>query len=363
MDPTDSSSRIAPLPITDYLSLFKIEVSSGSEFMYENGRQQVELTLSVAERDGYILTEAELNILTVVHRTPNGQYEPLPATPQDTTDEFEWFLNSARDERFEYFPLQAKSKCNSTAKKNNFQSVSQTKVDIKTRTFYITTTAPGGSSIELFAQIEICGEPYTTGVDFVSTAHLTAVALPNYTEQDYTWVKSWFEGNPPSAAFINEWSLAANKARFSYAEELADKPYGMIRWQVPAEGERNASNVGLAFPREKEFKYNPKIRVSDDFLLKRHTVVQSPDPYEIVVVLQASNIITYDSASFAENGPCTVDAYDINGNSHRVTFAFDLNQTTEYKIRTNLEVIILSPTKNAIRYHTDGKRAPPEALK
>jgi hypothetical protein len=336
-------SRTAPNPVTTYLSVFKIEVSSGREAVYENGRQQVELTLSVAEARDYTLTEQQVNTLTVVYRTLNGQYEPLPQKPPENGDAFRWFVSATRDERFEYFRLQGTSQRSTPSAKSNAQPAPSPKADVKSRKYYVSTLAPGGSMIELFARIEIEGELYTTGLDPVSVAPVTAIALPNYAyPTDYIWEKSWSRGNPPGTDFINEWSLSARQARFSYGT-LVDKPYGMIRWQRPQEGEKAASNVGVALPGDEQFRYNPDIELGPDFPKVMHRDVQSDNPHEIVVVLQASNIIPFNLPSFEQGGPCQVDAYDIDGNFHRIKFAFDDSQGSDYDHRTNLKVTILSP--------------------
>lgn len=341
-----------PNAITDYLSIFKIEVSSSSGMLYANGRQQVELTLSVAAAQTYPLTDVEVDTLAVVYFNSNDQYEALPTQQGDAST---WFANRTYNPQFEYFPPLPDS--------GHLQDESH-KVDprlnpsatVKTRKFYVSTVAQGGSKIKLFARITLAGKYYFTEGTFESVAEITAVALPVYSERDYEFKKTSNEGNPPDTAFINEWSLSALNARFSFGE-LKSEGYGMIRWQRPAGNETAASNVGVALPRDEKFKYSPRIKLGSQFLTERRVFVESYNPYHIVFVLQASNHIPFDPSNLPYGGPFSLNAYDIDGNFHEITVAFDTDQGSDYAIRTHLRINIISPAKAKIQLKTNATRA------
>lgn len=322
----------------EYLSVFKIDLTSSSLMLYENGRQQVELTLSVAQSTNHTLTDAEVDTLSVVYRTADGTYTPLPAQP---TGSARWFVSSLRDERFEYFPFGRDSQPLQPTETN---AKSVPSAVVKSRLYYVSTTAPGGSTIELFARISIEGETFVTEGTFASAARLTAVKLPEYSSPDYQWKITWREGEPPSTAFINEWSLTALRARFSFGALRGDA-FGMIRWQRPAAGETAASNVGIALPNDSQFKYSPNITLGNSFLGEIHKEVMSSHNNQIVVVLQASNHIPFHSSSVAYGGPFFIEAYDIDGNFHEVEIAFDDEQSSDYDRRTHLAATVTSPAK------------------
>lgn len=332
----------------EWLSTFKIELTSNSPSLYGNGRQQVEVTLIVEGARDIVITQEQLNTLTIVHRNDLGEYAPLPDTQSEDLD---WFASLTRDERFDYYEGSV----------HGHFAAPDTDAVLSKR-FYVSTVASGGSVIELHAQIEMAPDAiFVTEDTNDSSIKLSAVTLPSYIFPDhYTWANTWQQGDSNGSAFIQEWSLAANQPAFSCAEERAGNPNGMIKWQRNAPEESAASNVGTGYPGDTEFRYNPSILVGDDFAARRHKNVESDNKSHVVVVLQADNRIPYNAGGLAHQGPCRVLVYDKNGNTHELEFSFGTEGTT-FEQRTTLRVNVNSPARGSLRSVETNVGAPKDA--
>ncbi len=333
---THNSSNEKKSEVGNWLSTFKIEFTSNSPSMYGNGRQQVEVTLSVEGAKDIDITPAQLDSLTIVHRNDQGEYAPLPDTQSEDLD---WFATLTRDERFDYYEGSV------------HPHVAPPATDaLLSKRFYVSTVASGGSVIELHAQIEMGpDEIFVTEDTNDSSIKLSAVTLPSYIFPDhYTWANTWQQGDSNGSAFIQEWSMAAKQPAFSCAEQRVGNPNGMIKWQRNAPDESAASNVGIGYPGETEFRYNPLIPVGHDFAARRHRKVESDNKSHVVVVLQADNHIPYDADGLLHQGPCRVLVYDKNGNTHELEFSFG-TEGTPFQQRTTLRVNVNSPARGTRR--------------
>lgn len=328
--------------IGEYLSTFKITITSNSPSLYGNGLQQVEVTLSVEPVEGVQITPERYESLKIVYLKDNGEYEELPELH---TEAFKWFASLTRDERFDYYSPATTLKRAVRPSPVEPAAKPATVTEISKK-FYVSTVASGGTLIELHARIEMSPTAiFVTENTNDSTIELNALALPNYFyPEDYNWDNTWSQGNPPQSAFIQEWSLSAKQPTFSCAESRAENAEGMIKWERNAADITQASNVGVAYPGEKNVRYNPLINVGDAFLSDRHKTVQSSNNRTVVVVLQADNLIPYYQDGLAHAGPCRVLAYDMNGNTHELEFSFG-NQGSAYQQRTTLRVNVNSPAK------------------
>lgn len=327
--------------ITEWLSTFKIEVSSASPGLYGNGLQQVEVTLTVEPEGEEIITEEQLKSLTLVYLDTGGSYIPLPDHKTESSD---WFASLTHDERFAYY--EGSSRTDATSSPPSSANRAQL-----TKKFYVSTVALGGSVITLRARItKTADEHYVSEESFESSIDLSSVSVPTYSfPDDYNWAITWQDGGPPANAFVHEWSLTAKHDVLVYAEARDDNPDGMIKWQRNAVDESAASNVGVAYPGETTFRFNTNIVVGADFYERRHEDVKSTNSYQVVVVLQADNLIPYYAGGLLHQGPCRVLAFDKNGNSHELEFSF--GSGSAYEQRTTLQVHVYSPA------HTDHRSA------
>ncbi|WP_285423145.1 hypothetical protein [Pseudomonas sp. efr-133-TYG-103a] len=319
--------------ITEWLSTFKIEVSSTNSGLYGNGLQQVEVTLTVEAVEEEIITEEQLKSLTLVYLDAEGSYIPLP---DHRTESFDWFASLTHDERFDYYEGSGRTHVSSSPP----SSASRAEL---TKKFYVSTVALGGSEITLRARIsKTDNEHYVTEDTFDSSVDLSSVSVPTYSfPDDYNWAITWQNGGPPASAFVNEWSISTKQDVLVYAEARDAHSDGMIKWQRNANDESAASNVGIAYPNDKKFRFNPAIVVGADFSGRRHEEVKSTNSHHVVVVLQADNKIPFNAEGLEHQGPCGVLAFDKNGNSHELKFSF--GQGNDYEQRTTLQVNVASP--------------------
>jgi len=336
--PTEATNKHGD--VTEWLSTFKIEVSSNYPSVYGNGLQQVEVTVTVEAVEGETITHTQRDSLAIGYLDSEGIYKPLPVHPteeSDQTEDFDWFVSLEHDERFGYYEGSGKTEVTSSPP----SSASRAEL---TKIFYVSTVASGGSKITLRARIDKTEvEQYVTEDTFDSSVDLSSVSVPTYSSpDDYDWGISWPDGGPPANAFVQEWSLTAGHPGFAYAEARDDNPNGMIKWQRNAVDESAASNVGVAYPGDTEFRFNESIVVGADFAERRHKEVKSTNSQQaVVVVLQADNLIPFYAGGLLHQGPCRVLAFDKNGNSHELEFSF--GSGSPYEQRTTLQVNAYSP--------------------
>lgn len=317
----------------DWLSTFKIEVSSTAPSVYGNGLQQIEVSLMVEPVRDQTISQEQLNSLTIVRRTPEGEYEAIPEQPATGTANPEWFFRRVRDTRFEYYSRAGRT----TPPVLRAPSTRA----IRTKLVYVSTVALGGTTVTLHARIRKDDDNvFVSDGSNQSSIKLNAVALPKYSfPDDYRWELTWVMGNTDASAHVQEWSLSAQKARFCFASFIETRPHGMIRWERNEDDVKAASNVGIALPGIRNINYDSAINVGADFLIRQRKEIGSlVYNQHVVVVLQADNNIPYYEEGINQGGPCGVRAFDIDGNSHDLQFSFDTTQSSPFGRRTHLLV-------------------------
>lgn len=340
----DSAKKIE---LGDWLSTFKIEVSSSAPIAYSNGLQQIEVSLMVEPVRNQIITQEHMNSLTVVRLTQDGEYEAIPEQPEHSTTNPEWFFRSERDARFEYYSDARQMPVPAT----RAPSMSA----VRTKFVYVSTVALGGTTVTLHARIRKDNDNvFVSEGSNQSSIRLSAVRLPNYSYPDsYKWELTSVTGSLLDSAHVQEWSLSASKAPFSCASFIETLPYGMIRWERNDKGVEAASNVGIALPGIRNISYDPAIEVGRDFLIRqRKEILSLLYNHHVVVVLQADNKIPYYEEGVNQGGPCGVRAFDIDGNSHDLQFSFDTTQSSPFGRRTHL---LVNANSTAIKDKTPTK--------
>ncbi|MBM3107785.1 hypothetical protein IIE18_21905 [Pseudomonas sp. V1] len=323
-----------------WLRTFKIELSSASNRVYRNGRQQIEIRLSVEPISGKTVTEEQLKTLTVVTQSADGSYQPLPELSEDwnSTANEPWFYSQKRDERFDYFSDTLKIKQPHLPNGQTEQAYS--------KLIYIQSSAAAGSVLTLRGCIQEDGENpetvYYTDKDdgFDIKVELITAAIPLYAfPENYIWRKIRSDGDSAAGArFIHEYSLQPYNAQFVYAEFSDADIKGMIRWQDHQPTQTYASHVGLAIPGSKEIHYNTDITLGSDFPARQVKEVNNAPNGVIIVLLQGDNQIKFNASDLKNGGPCSLSAYDKNGNEHYIQIAFDDSQGSPLARRTNLTV-------------------------
>jgi len=326
------NKALDPFP-TNWLTEFRIYQSSASDRQYGNNKQQIEITLSVKARESLTISDEEFASLRVVQRNSAGAFIPLGTEPSPGN----WWISSVKNE-FDYFATNASldlraSPHNTAAPLGSFNQANPT----LEKKMYAMTSASGGTTKQLWAQItKRTGEVYETNFEFVTDITLTAVAIPQYSApDDYSLNRTLISGSETSGIFIYEWIIFPRGLALHSA---AMSPAGMIQWQDKAPDETKASYVAFAGPKQANFQHNPAIVTGDYFFEnERADTVTSPNSDKIVVLLQGSLFIPYHSESAnTQNGPCTIEATDYQGNPH--VFKIKFKAPTGLEGRTNLEI-------------------------
>lgn len=116
-----------------WLNRFKVEITSSSNRLYGNGRQQIEVTVVVAPALGKNVTTEQLNSITLVTLDDDGVYRELQG---------QLTVSSTRNPMFDYFAATggapANLELNGTAKRKRF---------------YVSSTRVGGSLTRIYARI------------------------------------------------------------------------------------------------------------------------------------------------------------------------------------------------------------------
>lgn len=309
--------------VTDWLSAFTIEVTSGSDGAYNNGNQQIMITLTVEPQTGETVTPEELASLLPTVRQADGTFKVL--------DQFDktrpWGWNTEHDPRFDFLSGQ-------------FPALNSNPLS---KVFYIHTRATGGSTIKLHAQITRDGNPYFTEKDMESSITLRSVIRPTYTyPADYGFTRTFASGDwEQGARFIHEHRLSLNSGRFVEATLMSADGHptvtnGMLRWQRRVDSDPYASNVGFALPGNPEVKYHADYQPQPGFAERRLERVVTPNAYSLVVVVQGDDNIPYIGNPQAYDRPCRLNALDNNGNVHLITMGFKEDEETALGRRTHL---------------------------
>ncbi len=117
-----------------WLRRFRVDITSNSNRVYANGRQQVEVTVTLEPRDGQTITEQSLASLELLQIDDQGQFHILDAELQ---------AHHERDPRFAYHAASG------VAPSPLMESSPRT---IRRR-FYVSSTLPGGTVSTLYAGI------------------------------------------------------------------------------------------------------------------------------------------------------------------------------------------------------------------
>jgi hypothetical protein len=299
------------LPNT-WLKRFEIEISSASDRQYANGRQQIEVKVSIQAVLGAELTQEQIDSVRIVEVTSDGVFVPLTTASVPNG----WWLTTQKNE-YDYFPTTQQMTVKGSEQDS---SLSPQAEPVHERNFYPVTLAPGGSKKKLWARITKDGDnEYITNATFISDVTLTAVAPPRFSAiSDYVFDRVLVSGSENSGIFVYEFQLYPINTTI---KSVIMYPEGMIQWDDKSSEEFHASYVGYAGPAEANFRFNEEIVTGPYF--ERVTLVSHNNPGKMTVLLQGAINIPYHSASANTwNGPCGISAIDANGNEHLLKIRF-----------------------------------------
>ncbi|MEB0077937.1 hypothetical protein QN386_09995 [Pseudomonas sp. CCI3.2] len=305
-----------------------IETTSGSSMLYANGRQQVEVTLTLETRAEFPLTDAQKKSLRIVVEQSNGDYRPLPEQQLNN----DWWYSETKD-KYDYYPVAVDQQPRII---NKEQSSNQPKAFFQ-KVFYVLSTAIGGAAIKLRAQASKSeDETYQSIAPLDHSVILSAVRKPDFSAPaDYTFTRRLVSGSEALGKFAYEYQLHPT---YLFFQSAILYPLGMIQWDDKDPAETRASNVGCASPSQSEFNYNEDVVIGAAFEAERLQFVTYQSPGRLTIVLQGGINIPYHSASANTcNGPCRLAGIDMNGNDHSIGISF--TGVSGFEARTNLELI------------------------
>lgn len=216
-----------------WLLEFDIETTSGSQLLYANGRQQVEVTLTLKTKEAFPLTTLQKESLCIVVQQSNGEYVRLP----DEVGVNSWWASETQGV-YDYYPIAAKEQPSITNKRNELEQAET----FYQKRFYVMTRATAGDAIKLRAQVSrSADETYQSIIPFEHSVTLTSVRTPDFSAPDnYTLTRRLVSGNENLGRFVYEYQLYPTNMIFKSAEVL---PLGMIQWDDRNPAETRASNV------------------------------------------------------------------------------------------------------------------------
>ncbi|MHC8328980.1 hypothetical protein [Pseudomonas sp. LB1P83] len=303
-------------PLGSWLTKLTIAVSSPSNRVYPNGRQQLEVTVVVEPLMSQTVKPEELASVKLMVRDALGRFLPL-----NDDNKAPWFFSLVRNAYLEY-----------PGSRSTVSSEDETSV--YTRKFYVmaSNTAGSGPGMEtLYVGISrhIGGETHDYVTDgsesgFSSTAEVRTAEIPKYqVPGNYTFERTLIAGNGDSDIFTWLYALAGTNVQQPVVgfESASMQREGMIQWDDKAPNVTRASHVGYAAPGATAVQYNTAIQLGGVF--QPLPQLDSPKNGYVLLVLQGDNTIPYDSESaINHNGPCVINAVDVYGNDHQLRIRF-----------------------------------------
>jgi hypothetical protein len=231
-----NQQRAAP---SDWLSVFEIQLTSASDLLYANGRQQAMLSIKITPRAGQTVSDDEMASVCVVERNNDGSYIPVASGTESSL----WWMSQDRNEYDFYTPVAASDsagmvdkarehKVSMTPERSQALSTASSSPSppevITTKDFYLMTTVPGGTTNTFYAQItKDNGTVYVTDDVFTTTVKLTSVPTPAYSaDKDYALTKTLVSGSENSGIFVYEFSINHNVYEFRANESSGNDSVG-----------------------------------------------------------------------------------------------------------------------------------------
>jgi len=145
-----------------WLTRFRLDITSSSNRLYANGRQQVEVTVTLEPRKGETISEESLDSLSLVLIDEDGEPRLL--------DHPDLFAYKERDKRFVYHAAYGGVPSALTEKTAN---------SIR-RIFYVTSKRPGGTLTQIYAMMFKDESSYaiTNTSPFVSSVVIESITPP-----------------------------------------------------------------------------------------------------------------------------------------------------------------------------------------
>lgn len=124
---------MTPANDTNWITRFSLSTTSNSNKVFSNGRQQIEISVSVTPKRGEIITEEQLDSIRLVTLDDDGNYQELTGELQTSAE---------RNSTFEYY-----------GSSGSAPSYLQLATSSRRKRIYVSSTRPGGSVDTIFATI------------------------------------------------------------------------------------------------------------------------------------------------------------------------------------------------------------------
>jgi len=299
----------------DWLSMFKIEVTSSASDLYNNGNQQIEVTVTAEPVRGETITDAQLRSITLYTKEPNGSYRPISPSP---TTEGSWAQQTERDPRFDYYDPGAQDGPEAST------DVRRPKAELY-RTFYVSSRASSGSTLTVSAGIDYSPtiRYHSDVAPYQSTVVLTARNSRVYDSPEQFTLVPNIEEVTPDRYFVT-YRLQPIGAGVAFAV-VNVSPNGMIRWQRNEPGNTFATIVGWVEVGTTKIRYEESITrelgASAVALLRRDVGAASAN--SLILFMQADNRFPYHyDTAVNYQGPLRVSGADKQGHLIRIAIRF-----------------------------------------
>lgn len=160
-----------PFKANQWLSRFSLEITSNSNRVYANGRQQVEVTVTLEARNNETISEESLASLQLVQLDDNGNIVVLDGG---------LLADIKKDERFDYYAATG------VAPRRLLHASTRT----FRRRFYVNSTLPGGTLSTLYASIfkDQNNRVETHDGPFKSAVTIESITPPRLTKEHFELV-------------------------------------------------------------------------------------------------------------------------------------------------------------------------------
>lgn len=298
-----------------WLAGFDIHVSSSSRRTYNNGRQQIEVTLSALPAQGRTITQAQVDSMELVIKQPDGTWAPL-LSEGDASD---WWFSTAHDDRFHYLPAWVEEPYAPLVAGQASRH----------KTFYIHTTAQDAATLNVAGSIQqVPGMPGTQCLS-AGSVNLQAVEPPHYSTSDFGWHllhPANHSANPYRV--VNEYELRLGHVGFSCVTFDSAADQGML---LLGADPKLTAHVGIALPGSKVVHHNDTIDPGQGFRERRIDQLEHCPAGAIVFVVQTDDEIPQNPDN-RNTGPCALNALDHYGNYHHLTIGFDSDYESTERI-------------------------------
>ncbi|MDF0731059.1 hypothetical protein P0Y43_10020 [Pseudomonas entomophila] len=317
---SNSDLDLAPSGASPWLDEFSIFLTSRSDRVYNNGRQQIEVTLLVVPAEGQTLTDAQYDSIGLAYQTAHGAWVDLNETVEDT----QWFYQTAHDDRYDYYP----SIVNMAVPVEVPGETGRARL----KRLYVHSSAAAGASITLRGTLMRTPDTVVRTHSDLEPA-LLAEPSPTYSfPEDYHWQQKVRVGERlfdktmvRDDRFAFEYALRPKNIEFSSAGFPSQRPHAshLIRWDDHQPSYNRATVVSVAFPHSTSVALDPSIQSNATLSERLLKQVITPNDGQVVVLVQGEPDVPRTLAGNGPHQPLVIEAYDRHGTLHQLAVDFE----------------------------------------